>query len=597
MFSIMKKWFWYDGLLVALRTLWLVIIVSTAFVNPSLIDAPVGAVLSLALAVYLIPLTVRYKKEERYLAVEVATAGLFHLYLAYAAPELLWSFVLFVMIISLTSSRKSSVWTGILCGIIFPILNGWIADRLPYEFIVNCSLGFAIGFAFNILIQSHKQSRIIQEQKLLLEQHIKRIEELTLMEERSRLSHELHDTIGHSLTSLIVGVESLRSSVPDSQIERIDSLVGIAQHSLEDIRKHLHKLSHTTLSHSLSESLWQLSDSFMKSTGITVHFRVIGSETLVIQKINFSLYRCLQESLTNAVRHGQASVITVQLHFDSQQLRLQIEDNGIGMDNIQFGFGLHGMKERLELFNGTLSVHSGSGQGTIVICNIPLQTEPVHDTIRLLIVDDQAIITDSLKHNLEQHAEFIVVGKAGDGREALEHCERTQPDIVLMDIRMQGMGGLEALLEMKQRWPNMKVVLMTTFEDSLQAATALEHGAEGYILKSIHPREMKEALKLIYNGGTWIDQSVAAQVFEEMKRQREQLERIGSSQENYPYGLTKREMEILENLSSGLRYKSIAAKLFLSEGTIRNYCSILYSKLGVNNREEAIQMARSENIV
>ncbi|MGV2685966.1 two-component system sensor histidine kinase/response regulator, partial [Clostridium perfringens] len=168
----MKKWFWYDGLLVALRTLWLVIIVSTAFVNPSLIDAPVGAVLSLALAVYLIPLTVRYKKEERYLAVEVATAGLFHLYLAYAAPELLWSFVLFVMIISLTSSRKSSVWTGILCGIIFPILNGWIADRLPYEFIVNCSLGFAIGFSFNILIQSHKQSRIIQEQKLLLEQHI-----------------------------------------------------------------------------------------------------------------------------------------------------------------------------------------------------------------------------------------------------------------------------------------------------------------------------------------------------------------------------------------------------------------------------------------
>lgn len=71
------------------------------------------------------------------------------------------------------------------------------------------------------------------------------------------------------------------------------------------------------------------------------------------------------------------------------------------------------------------------------------------------------------------------MGKAGDGREALELCERSEPDIVLMDIRMQGMGGLEALLEMKQRWPNMKVVLITTFEDSLQAATALERGAEG----------------------------------------------------------------------------------------------------------------------
>lgn len=104
---------------------------------------------------------------------------------------------------------------------------------------------------------------------------------------------------------------------------------------------------------------------------------------------------------------------------------------------------------------------------------------------------------------------------------------------------------------------------------------------------------MKEALKLIYNGGTWIDQSVATRVFEEIKRQREQLEKIGSSKDSYPYGLTKREMEILEHLSNGLRYKSIAAKLFLSEGTVRNYCS----KLDVNNREEAIKMARTENIV
>ncbi|PNQ78094.1 MULTISPECIES: hybrid sensor histidine kinase/response regulator transcription factor [Paenibacillus] len=597
MFSIMKKRVWYDWILVAIRTLWLVIIASAGFVDPSLTVVSLWAVLSLAFVVYLVPLIILYRKEDWYLTIEVTVTGFFYLYLAYVAPGLLWSFVLLVITIGLTSSRRTYVWTGILSGIVFPVLNGWIADRLPYEFIVSCSLGFAIGFAFNILIQSHKQARIIQEQKLLLEQHIKRIEELTLMEERSRLSHELNDTIGHTLTSLIVGVESLRSSVPDAQIERINSLVGIAQHSLVDIRKHLHQLSHTPLNHSLSESLRQLTEDFMKSTGITVKFRVIGSETLVMQKINICLYRCLQESLTNVVRHGKASVISVQLHFNSQQLRLQIEDNGIGMEEIQFGSGLNGMKERLELFHGTVSVHSESGQGTFVICNIPLQTESVHDAIRLLIVDDQVIITDSLKQILDQHADFNVVGTARDGREALEHCDRSQPDIVLMDIRMQGMGGIEALVEMKQRWPDMKVVFMTTFKDSLQAATALERGAEGYMLKSIHPREMKEALKLIYNGGTWIDQSVATRVFEEMKRQREQLEKIGSSQGNSPYGLTKREMEILEHLSSGLRYKSIAAKLFLSEGTIRNYCSILYSKLGVNNREEALEMARMKNIV
>ena len=150
----------------------------------------------------------------------------------------------------------------------------------------------------------------------------------------------------------------------------------------------------------------------MTLADVTVKFRVIGNETLVMQKVNFGLYHCLQESLTNAVRHGMASELSVQLHFDSQHLRLQIEDNGIGMEEIQFGFGLNGMKERLEIINGTLSVHSESGQGTFIICNIPLQTEPLHDTIRLLIVDDQAIITDSLKQILDQHPDFIVVGKA-----------------------------------------------------------------------------------------------------------------------------------------------------------------------------------------
>ncbi|KPV58661.1 chemotaxis protein CheY [Paenibacillus sp. A3] len=597
MLSILKKWFWYDWVVFAIRTVWLAIIVISDFINPSLIVVPLWIVLMFALLVYVIPPIVQYRKRNWYLAVEVLAAGFFHLYLAHAAPGLLWSFVLFAMIIGLSSSRQTYVWTGIPCGVVFPALNGWLADRLPYEFMFSCSFGFAIGFAFSILIQSHKQARIIQEQKQLLEQHITQIEELTLREERNRLSHELHDTIGHALTSLIVGVESLRSSVPAGQIERIDSLVGIAQRSLNDIRNHLHQLSHGPLSYSLSESLLQLTEEFMKSTGVTVSFRVIGNEALVIQKMNFCLYRCLQESLTNAVRHGQASAVSVQLYFDSRQLRLQIEDNGTGTESIRFGFGLNGMKERLDQLHGTLSVHSQLGQGTVVICSIPLQEEPLHGHIRLLIVDDQAVIADSLRHILEQHADFIVVGTAGDGHEALEHCERSRPDIVLMDIRMQGMNGLEALLEMKQRWPDMKVVLMTTFEDSIQAATALEHGAEGYMLKSIHPREMTEALKLIYSGGTWIDQSIATRVFEEMKRQREQLEKYSPRQENYPYGLTKREMEILQHLSDGLRYKSIAAKLFLSEGTVRNYCSTLYSKLGVSNREEAIELARVESIV
>lgn len=594
MLFMIKKWFWYNWVIFALRTIWLGIIVIADVMYPAMIDVPFGVIILIAFLVYAIPLIVQYRKENWYLAVEVLMTGCFYLFVAYVAPALTWSFVLLVIIIGVASSRRTYMWTGISSGIIFPALNGLITNRLPYEFMFSCSFGFAIGMAFSILIESHKQGRIIQEQKQLLEQHIKQIEELTLIEERNRLSHELHDTIGHSLTSLIVGVESLRSSVPDSQIERVDKLVSIAQDSLDDIRKHFHQLSDARLNQSLSEVLLELTEEFMKSTGVTVNFRVIGSETLVMQKMSFCLYRCLQESLTNAVRHGQASVISVDLYFESQQLRLQIEDNGNGIESIEFGLGLKGMKERLEQLLGTLSVHSQSGQGTVVICNVPIQVEAGQGSIRLLIVDDQVMIADSLQQILNQQDNFIVVGTASDGQEALRQCERHQPDIVLMDVHMQGMNGLATFLQMKERWPNMKIVIMTTFEDSVQAATALEHGAEGYMLKSTRPKEMMEAMKLIYSGGTWLDRSIATRVFESMKRQREQLEKYSP---NDPYGLTKREREILQLLSDGLRYKSIATKLYLSEGTIRNYCSTLYSKLGVSNREEAIELARNESIL
>ncbi|ASJ56468.1 two-component system sensor histidine kinase/response regulator [Brevibacillus formosus] len=594
MLSMIKKWFWYNWVIIALRTIWLGIIVIADVLHPAMIAIPFGVIILIAFLVYAIPLIVQYRKENWYLAVEVVMTGFFYLFVAYVAPGLIWSFVLLVIIIGVASSRRTYMWTGISSGIIFPALNGLITNRLPYEFMFSCSFGFAIGMAFSILIESHKQARIIQEQKQLLEQHIKQIEELTLIEERNRLSHELHDTIGHSLTSLLVGVESLRSSVPDSQVERVDTLVSIAQRSLDGIRKHLHQLSDARLNQSLSEALLELTEEFMKSTGVTVNFRVIGSETAVMQKMSFCLYRCLQESLTNAVRHGQASVISVDLYFESQQLRLQIEDNGNGLESNEFDLGLKGIKERLEQQQGTLSVHSQSGQGTVVICNVPIQVEAGQGSIRLLIVDDQVMIADSLQQILSQQDNFIVVGTASDGQEALEQCERHQPDIVLMDVHMQGMNGLEAFLQMKERWPNMKIVVMTTFEDSVQAATALEHGAEGYMLKSTRPKEMMEAMKLIYSGGTWLDQSIATRVFEEMKRQREQLEKYSP---NDPYGLTKREREILQLLSDGLRYKSIATKLYLSEGTVRNYCSTLYSKLGVSNREEAIELARNESIL
>nr|WP_238188586.1 hybrid sensor histidine kinase/response regulator transcription factor [Paenibacillus sp. L3-i20] len=605
MLSNMKKWQWHDWMISIVRTLWLINFLLVLLIDPKLYTAPIWIVLMLAFAVYTIPVFIQQFSNRGYIASEIILAGAFHIFLIYALPEQTWQFVIFAFMIGFFCNRQMLWWATIPTIVIIPPILGWISGE-PLHMIAltmpfRCATGFIFGYAFQTLVQNQKHRAIIEEQKRVLEQHISQIGELTLMEERSRLSHELHDTIGHTLTSLVVGMESLRPSLPDQQSERLHTLIELGRNGLDDIRKHLHQLSPAPFKGSLSESLIQLTQDFTNSTGVAISFRLIGNEVPVMNQMSFCLYRCTQESLTNAVRHGGANSIIVHLYFENEQLRLQIEDNGAGMEQVRYGFGLTGMKERLHQWRGYLTIHSRPNEGTIVICTLPFQIEEEPEArIKLLLVDDQAIITDSLGQIFAQHADLNVVGTAGDGQIAVEQCETYEPDIVLMDVQMKGMNGIEALQVMKERWPNMKVVLMTTFEDPTQAATALGWGADGYMLKSIHPRELTNAIKLIYSGGTWIDQTISTLVFEDIKRQKEnhkEHQKQGHLQEELPYGLTKRELEILQLLAAGMRYKSIATKLFLSEGTIRNYCSTLYSKLGVSNREEAIEAARSEALL
>ncbi|UHA75596.1 helix-turn-helix transcriptional regulator [Paenibacillus sp. 481] len=597
-----KKWYWYDWMISIIRTLWLLNIVIVAFINPQYFNAPIWFVLLLAFLVYSIPVFIQQFSNKWFLVVEIAMAGAFHLYLTYALPENSWQIAIFIFLIGYASNRESFWWSLLSCAAIVLPIMGWIRSESLLEALLampfNGTLYFMFGYAIQTLVLNYKQSLVIKEQKRVLEQHLLQIEELTLKEERNRLSHELHDTIGHTLTSLVVGMESLRPSLTDSQSERIAILTGIARNGLDDIRKHLHELAPTPLKESLGDSLQQLMDEFSQSTGITIHFKRFGTEVPITNQMSFCLYRCMQESLTNAARHGQATIINVQLYFDPEQLRLQIEDNGVGMEDVRHGFGLTGIKDRLAQWRGSLMVHSTLHEGTVVICTLPVaEEEAVEHRIRLLLVDDQPIITESLQHILEQRAGVSVIATAQDGQSALEQCATHEPDIVLMDVQMTGMNGIDALQAMKQRWPDMKIVLMTTFEDAVQAATALEGGADGYMLKSIQPQEMISALKLIYTGGTWIDQSISPTIFAHLKQQREQSEKSISAPTELPYGITKREQEILRYLSEGLRYKSIAARLFLSEGTVRNYCSTLYSKLGVSNREAAVDAARSEGML
>ncbi len=533
-----------------------------------------------------------------YLLTEIIFSGGLCLYLTSFFPEAYLAFLTYAFLIAVNSARKSYRWTGPVTILLLPILINVLSHQSNYwVMMIHIGLAYAIGFAFHLLVVNHRQSELIREQNTVLQQYFSQIERITLAEERDRLSKDLHDTVGHSYTSIIMGLETLRPELStEAGKQKVSSLLNLARRSLKEIRGYLHQVESPQEIQPMLQSLQQLVEDFQAQAKVNVHFRTFGEEYPLPKMAKMAFYRCLQESLTNAVRHGESTEITATLKFEHRQARLEIQDNGKGMEEWQDGFGLNAMKERAMNLQGQVSVYSEPGEGTLVTCTLPRQVELSDEVIRLLIVDDQAFIRESLRTILEGHKDLNVVGLSEDGLQAIERCEQDQPQVILLDLDMPNMDGISATKIIKQKWPHIRILILTTFQDTEQALEVLRSGADGYLLKSIEPRELAETIRLVHRGGTLINQEMSHKLFDKLE-----MDNTGTgvlkptTTENL--GLTTREMEILQLVCKGLRYKSIAAKLYLSDGTVRNYASAVYMKLGVRNREEAVQKAMEAGFI
>ncbi|PEK31001.1 histidine kinase, partial [Bacillus toyonensis] len=185
----------------------------------------------------------------------------------------------------------------------------------------------------------------IRKQNAVLEQYMSQIERITLAEERNRLSSELHDTVGHAYTSIIMGMETLRTDLATEMgVQRLDSLLEMGRKSIEDVRGYLHQMDPQCQSPSLIQSLQNLGAEFQEHAQVDVSFRTFGDEYQLSRQAKIAFIRCLQESLTNAVRHGQGTEIIVSLQFEQQYTRLEVQDNGKGNVEWQEGFGMNTMK-------------------------------------------------------------------------------------------------------------------------------------------------------------------------------------------------------------------------------------------------------------
>ena len=205
--------------------------------------------------------------------------------------------------------------------------------------------------------------------------------------------------------------------------------------------------------------------------------------------------------------------------------------------------------------------------------------------IKVMIVDDQVILSEGIRSVLASSDELDVIGTATDGREALDlMAQGSVPDVALLDIRMPNMNGVVTTGEIKKRYPDVKVLILTTFDDSDYILSAINSGACGYLLKDISASALIDSIKNAYAGDTILPAKIAKKITDAAKM-------VSSDREiklRKAFGLSDREVEIAVMIYEGFNNRQIASALNLSDGTARNYISAIYLKLGCDGRADAI---------
>ena len=352
----------------------------------------------------------------------------------------------------------------------------------------------------------------------------------------------------------------------------------------------------------LEPALQWLGRQFQKKHGLQAAVTSEGAGPTLPDSLQITVFRSVQEFLLNAVKHARASSVRIHLVKEAGWLRVEVADDGVGFvasadgsfQPDHGGFGLFSIRERLKVLGGALEISSSPGKGSSFDS---FGARPRKRSrggaaimIRILIADDHKIIVDGLRSLLEKNGALKVVGQASDGLTAVRLAAAIAPDLVIMDISLPGLNGIDATRRILEANPRTKVIALSMHKDGRYIAEALKSGAAGYLLKESAFDELTAAIRTVMKGQAYLSASITDLVIKDYIHH---LEKTASGVFSV---LTRREREVLQSLSEGLSTKEIAARLRVSVKTVETYRAQIMEKLDIHSVAELTKYAIREGI-
>ncbi len=416
----------------------------------------------------------------------------------------------------------------------------------------------------------------------------------TQEEERTRIAEQLHDTISARLVTLQKSTEIILNTLwPDDPLAgQLSDAQRMLQETHQQARSLALELNAKVLDdQGINPAARQYVAHLSATTGIDIHLHVIGHVRRLSTEIEHMAYHGLQEVIANALHHADVTHIAVQIHFGAKWLRLAVQDDGHEFDakSAQAGGngtspGLPELRRQVEALQGQFMMESVRDHGTQVILSLPCQEVVTSEKTRarVLLVDDHEISRQGMRMMLAQSTEFTCIGEALDGLQAVQQVELLHPDLVVMDVKLPRLSGIDASRQITRRFPHVRVAILSYYNDEAYLQQAFQAGAQGYLLKSDEGREIIAGLRAVCEDKRYISAGLAG-VWEHLQAEPAASDPLGP--------LTTREREVFGLIVAGNTNRKVGESLGISVRTVEVYRKNIMSKLAVKNLAQLVQFA------